>query len=298
MEAMIPPRVILAPVDFSVPARSALDFAARLARQTGAALHVLHAQDPLLAEGARQVGRDLARETEEELRLFAGGPSAALPSAPRLHVETGPAVDVILDVAARVAADVVVVGSHGMSGAERLFFGSTTEGVLRRAPSSVLVTPAGWSPASPAAPDLSGTGPVIAAVDFSPAAVAAAKAACRLASVLNTTLEIVHVVPELPVLVRWRDQADSAVRRRAADVRGQLESMAASLSCAVPAQLRVEQGAVAVRLSDAASPADSRRPILVLGRRLPGERGGAPGSTAYRTLMLAKVPLLMCVTNE
>ena len=43
---MIPPRVILAPVDFSEPSRASLQFAVALARYTDAALHVLHAQDP------------------------------------------------------------------------------------------------------------------------------------------------------------------------------------------------------------------------------------------------------------
>ena len=295
---MIPPRVILVPVDFSDPSRTALLFAARLARQTGAALHVLHAQEPLLAEGARVAGFDLARDTEDELGRFLAAASLPSEAAPHLHVATGPAVDVIVHTAERLEADVIVVGSHGMSGAERIVFGSTTEGLLRRAPSSVLVTPALWSPARSGVPDLSGTGPVIAAVDFSAAAVEAAKAACRLASALKTTLEIVHVVPELPVLVRWRGHAEAAVRDRAAAARQQLDTVAVSVACGVPMEVNVGTGAVANRLADAAASSSSRRPILVLGRRAPGEKGGSPGSTAYRVLMLAKVPVLMHVADE
>ena len=47
----------------------------------------------------------------------------------------------ILDVAHRHGADLVVVGGRGMSGAERMVFGSTTDELVRRADVSVLVAP-------------------------------------------------------------------------------------------------------------------------------------------------------------
>jgi nucleotide-binding universal stress UspA family protein len=184
-----------------------------------------------------------------------------------------------------------------MSGAERAFFGSTTEGVLRHSSASVLVTPAQWSPVRSTVPDLSGTGPVIAAVDFSPAASEAATAACRLASVLRTTLKIVHVVPEPPVLARWRGHAEAAVRDCTEAARSQIEKLAASIACDVPVEVKVEIGAVPNHLADCAASSDAHRPILVLGRRAPGEKGGPPGSTAYRVLMLSKAPVLMYVAE-
>ena len=191
-------------------------------------------QDPLLAEGARRAGLDLERETEEELARLVTGVFAASGPAPQLHVATGPAVDVIVETAKRLAADIIVVGSHGMSGTERLVFGSTTEGVLRRAHSSVLVTPAALGVVDSAGADLSGTGPVVAAVDFSAASVDAAKAACRLGSALKTTLELVHAIPEPPVLTRWRAHAESAVRERVDAARAQLDALSRSLACDVP----------------------------------------------------------------
>ena len=292
---MIPPRILLAPVDFSDPSRTALDFAIRLARLTGAALHVLHVQDPLLAEGARHAGLDLERETEDELTRMVAGLAGTSGPAPQLHVATGPAVDVIVETAERLAADVIVIGSHGMSGTERLVFGSTTEGVLRRAPVSVLVTPAVLSGDDSAGADLSATGPVVAAVDFSKASLDAAMAACRLGSALKTTVELVHVIPEPPVLARWRTHAETAVRERADAARMQLDGLAKSIACGVPTQIRVETGAIPSALARTASPSDGRRPILVMGRRSPGEKHGPPGTTAYRVLMLARVPVLMYV---
>ena len=173
---MIPPRVLLAPVDFSEPSRTALEFAVKLAHQTGAALH---------AALGTAVGR---RGTPRRIRPRAGYRREARTlrcrrltlsgAAPHTHVVTGPAVDAIVQTAQQVGADLIVVGSHGISGAERLVFGSTTEGVLRRAHTPVLVTPGRVASAGATAPDLSGMGPVIAALDFSTPAIEAAKAAC------------------------------------------------------------------------------------------------------------------------
>jgi nucleotide-binding universal stress UspA family protein len=295
---MIPPRVILAPVDFSEPSRTSLQFAVALARHTGAALHVLHAQDPLLAEGARHAGFDLSRDTEEELGRFVADASPLSGAAPYSHVATGPAVDVIVQTAQHLDADLIVVGSHGISGAERLVFGSTTEGLLRRAPTSVLVTPVRSGSSTSTVPDVSSMGPVVAALDFSAPAVAAAKAACKLAAALNTTVEVVHVVPEVPALVRWRVHSENAIRGRVTAARDELETVTRSLGCQAPLQIKLETGDVALRLAEAAASSSTRRPILVLGRRKPGEKGGAPGSTAYRVLMLAKTPVVMHVAED
>jgi nucleotide-binding universal stress UspA family protein len=295
---MIPPRVILAPVDFSEPSRTSLQFAVALARHTGAALHVLHAQDPLLAEGARHAGFDLARDTEEELGRFVADASPESGAAPHAHVATGPAVDVIVQTAQDLGADLVVVGSHGISGAERLVFGSTTEGLLRRARTSVLVMPARSGFGISTVPDMSSIGPVIAALDFSTQAIEAAKAACQLGVALNTTVEVVHVVPDVPALMRWRVHSENAVRGRVTAARDRLETVTGSLGCQAPPQVKLETGDVALLLAEAAASSSTRRPILVLGRRRPGEKGGAPGSTAYRVLLLAKVPVLMHVADD
>lgn len=288
-------RAVLAPVDFSEPSRTALTFAARFARQTSAALHVLFVEDPLLAEAARQAKLDLAGDAREELSRFVAAAAPLSEVSTQLHVLTGSPVDVILETARAIHADLTVVGSHGMSGGERLIFGSTTEGLLRRSTTSVAVTPPEWAPAASPALDLTGVGPFIAAVDFSAQSLDAAKAACRLAAATGTTVEIVHVVPELPVLVRWRPHADALVRERAVAARRELETFAQTLACVAPVRARVEIGPVPERLADAAAPSTSRNPILVLGRRTARDRDGAPGATAYRVLTHASVPVLLYI---
>jgi nucleotide-binding universal stress UspA family protein len=54
---------------------------------------------------------------------------------------TGSIVAIIAQQAKEVAADFIVVGSHGHTALYDLFVGSTTHGVLRRAPCPVVVVP-------------------------------------------------------------------------------------------------------------------------------------------------------------
>jgi nucleotide-binding universal stress UspA family protein len=291
---VIPPRSILAAVDFSDTSRTALDFAARLAAHTGAALHVLHAEHPLLHEAAHRAGVDLNKESCDELYRAIDSVQPDRQHERHLHVVNGPAVDVIVNIATRESVDLIVVGSHGMSGAERRMFGSTTEGVLRKASVPILVVPDGWTPPRPDRPDLSGLGPVIAAVDFTEPAVAAGAAACELARVLSTSVEVAHVVPCLPVLERWRSHADVAIQQRICAARKQVNSILRGMRATVPLEVRILSGAVAQSLADIAAPAADRHPLLVLGRRV--ERsGGTPGAIAYRVLSLAPVPVLVHV---
>jgi nucleotide-binding universal stress UspA family protein len=296
---MFPPRVVLAAVDFSDSSRVALGCAARLARQCGAELHVLHAQDPLLAEAARAAGIELVAESRSELAAFAAAtvPATSLPDL-HAHVVTGPAVDVVRDIAIREGADLIVVAAHGMSGAERTVFGSTTEGVLRHADTSVLVVPDTWQPPRPEAADLSGTGPVVAALDLTMPAIAAVRAACRLAETLGTSVEAVHVVPDLPVLARWSAHAGEAIRQRTEAARAELGAALHHVAANVPIALHVDTGRIEDRLAERLASAGGPHPLLVLGRRLHKDRGGSPGSTAYRVLTLTRVPVLMYLEEQ
>lgn len=56
-------------------------------------------------------------------------------------LETGDAATVVVDTAIKFNADLIVVGSHGRSGFNRLFTGSVAEDVSRHAEIPVLVVP-------------------------------------------------------------------------------------------------------------------------------------------------------------
>lgn len=299
---MIPPSRVLAGVDFSDPSCTALDFAARLARQCDAALHVSHIEDALLLAGARDSGFDLMGETDGELRQFVAattGDDTAI-----CHVGegatadglVGTAVDGLVAEAARVHADVIVVGGHGMSGAARLVFGSTTEGLLRHAPCPVLVVPDAWRPPSPASRDLAGMGPVICGIDLTLPAVAAAEAGARLAARLGTTTRLLHVVPQLNMLERWKPHAKNALHLQVRMIRRELEQATATFRGISPTNLDIEIGSVPETL--AAWSTQQPHAMLVLGRVLRSTGSSPPGSNAQRVLTLAKIPVLMHVTPE
>jgi len=268
----------------------------RRERQGDAHLHVLHAEDPMLASAARSTGVDLAAETRSELGAFMQSAFPAGDWAPQHHVIAGVAVDVIRDTAERESADLIVVGARGMSGVERMFFGSTTEGVLRQADTSVLVVPASWKPPRPELNDLTGTGPIVVGVELSPPAIAAARAAGTLAAILGTSAEAIHVVPPLPVPARWSHHAEQA---QAARIHSAKTDVALALQHVEGVTVvGVETGPVPESLAEAVVNTRDRHPLLVLGRRTHKERGGAPGSTAFRVLALTQAPVLMYLPDR
>jgi nucleotide-binding universal stress UspA family protein len=294
---MFHPRRVLAATDFSEPSRVALTMAARLAIQCHAELHVLHVEDPLLCAAARADHLDLSAQSREDLDALITG--ADLPSwlVTHQHVVIGKATEGICNVACRERADVVVVGATGVSGFEHVVFGSTAKGVLRRSEIPVLVVPRTWLPPSAAAIDLSGTGPLIVGVDFTVGSFQAVGAAVQLARLLGTSLELLHVIPTLPVISRWRPQS---VRVEAAEgdrARQELDHLAGALGGSVAVTTRVETGPVAETLA-AAARHEIGHPMLVLGRRLPLHPGDVPGSIASHAVSLAGVPTFMFMERD
>lgn len=145
-------RSIVVGTDGSPTATHAVDQAAALARLTGAHLHVVSACntiDPMLAATASAAGgmpmiqavsgyeSDQLEATGamlEELvgKLVADGLDVTS------HRRQGPAAQALVDVALAMDADLLVVGSKGMTGVRRLL-GSVPNSVAHHAECSVLV---------------------------------------------------------------------------------------------------------------------------------------------------------------
>jgi len=134
-------RSVLAAVDFSTSSRAALAFAARLARAHGARLHVLYAQDPTLITVARAAGIDLHREALDHLEAFVAATQDAARCKAHLHVVFGAPAVAICREARHDGADVIIVGSRGLSDSPHVTLGATAEHVLRCANRPVLVLP-------------------------------------------------------------------------------------------------------------------------------------------------------------
>jgi nucleotide-binding universal stress UspA family protein len=85
--------------------------------------------------------QELNRTIEEELSAFLGRLGDRLPSIRRVVV-AGSASEVLLDVAGRVSADLLVAGTHGRTGIAHALLGSVAEDLLLRAHCDVLVAKA------------------------------------------------------------------------------------------------------------------------------------------------------------
>jgi universal stress protein A len=136
-------RRILVPHDFSEAATHALRVAARLAKQHGGRLMVLHVVTPyqpvteLPEVGGWLTDREIVagtkRSLDEVVRRELRGRGA--PPA-RFHVDLGDPVTRILDAAK--AADVIVMSTEGRTGLSHLLIGSVAEKVVRHSPVPVL----------------------------------------------------------------------------------------------------------------------------------------------------------------
>ena len=135
--------VILHPTDFSENSRAALDVARSLARDRGARLIVLHvAPFDVYLDGRLATEIDIRdyRHALEAIRQRVDGPDLEYPVETRLT--RGFEAEDILQVAREVACDLIVMGTHGRTGLNRLLMGSTAESVVSRADLPVLVVKA------------------------------------------------------------------------------------------------------------------------------------------------------------
>jgi nucleotide-binding universal stress UspA family protein len=141
---------ILVAVDGSPGSARAVTHAIALGKALGARLRILHvvemgwlALGPELAVDTHRVAdaRHVAGETDLALALDQAR-AAGVEADSRL-VETGSPgqrlAAQIVEEAQAWPADLIVLGTHGRGGAERLFLGSVAEGVARRASVPVLL---------------------------------------------------------------------------------------------------------------------------------------------------------------
>jgi len=139
------PRQILVPTDFSEAANAARTYATMLADAFGATLHVLNViPDPLAMGWGADAAYlpQLLERTEQNVREQLE--STLTPEErKKFHVQSavdiGVPVDCIVEYADKHGIDLIVMGTHGRGTVERLWVGSVTQGVLRRASCPVVV---------------------------------------------------------------------------------------------------------------------------------------------------------------
>jgi len=295
---------ILCPVDFSEFSEHALRHAAALARWYGAELCVMHVFPvpppidiiPPLATTRAPASLTPAdrNHIDEQLQRMAER------VAPGMSVETvvQDAPSVYRDILFRAEqwpADLVVMGTHGYSGFERLVIGSVTEKILRLSPCPVFVVPNAVVEA-PVPGDVH-FDRILAAVDFSESSLAALRYAMSIAEEADARLTVLNAIEVPPELQRPPTSADYSV----AAVRAQAEAeRLRCLSALIPEEVQtyctVETAVVEGKASrEILRHADANHIDLILM----GVQGRGPldlmifGSNAHDVIRHASCPVLI-----
>jgi universal stress protein A len=137
---------ILCCTDFSENAEAAFAMAADMAKKYGASLHIVHVIPPVInplipdAEwiSVYEPTEGFAGKIEERLRQeYMPGLSAN--SACEFVVLSGHVSSEIVRYSKEIKADLVIMGSYGLTGMGLVLFGSVAERVSRKASCSVMI---------------------------------------------------------------------------------------------------------------------------------------------------------------
>jgi nucleotide-binding universal stress UspA family protein len=193
-------RRVLCPVDLSDPSLRALHHAAALAACHGATLHVLHVVPdvvppvlPLVLALPHASVDEVPTQVAQALESFLA--RAALRRPPIAVIRQGPVVAAIVGYAVEIAADLLVLGSHGREGVQHVLFGSTAERVLHKASCPTLVVP--FHAGDVGSVESVRFTHVLCATDFSPASAKALTLAMSMAREQGAALTVLHVVEAL-----------------------------------------------------------------------------------------------------
>jgi nucleotide-binding universal stress UspA family protein len=286
---------ILCPVDFSDASAGALRYAATIAARFHARLVVMSVDEPLVTE-AVDLGTGIVwtpEDCRQEIvrfvnRTFDHEPAPQYPL--EYEVAVGRPATEILRVSRERPCSLIVMSSHGLTGMRKLFFGSTTERVLRETSVPVLVTP------------LLDLGPrrlqdvkrllgrMLVPVDLSAASAGQLKAASSIGDLFDLPLLVAHVIEPLrsPLAARLHLTGIEPDRRAAA------EDRLADLMGVVPRDRHPESlvvyGDPAEELAKIAR--DRRAGLIVMGLHGSTMLGPRMGSVTYRLLCLATVLVL------
>ncbi|HYD49497.1 MAG TPA: universal stress protein [Terriglobales bacterium] len=142
-------KTILVPIDFSDVTNAVLDHAILLAQKFASRIDVVHvaAPEPTFVgyePGPQVVRYQVATELREEHRLVQNLAQKLRDQGLDAHglMLQGSTVECIVERAKKIAADLIILGSHGHGAIHRVLLGSVSEGVVRHATCPVLIVPA------------------------------------------------------------------------------------------------------------------------------------------------------------
>jgi nucleotide-binding universal stress UspA family protein len=284
---------VLCPIDYSDHSRVALRYAALIADHFGARLLLVTVNDLLLVQAAAMAydAEYLQLQSREDLREFYRNtnlPSAAGADDVTYDVRTGKPAPEILKAAADRHADLIVIGTHGLSGARKAFFGATTERVLRETTVPVLITRKDAPMVASLAEAPRSVGRILVPVDLTPATAHQVAVANGLAVALGVPLILTHVIEPLALPMRWRTHVGRADHERRTRAEEELRELTDKVT--VPVETLLAYGDPAEEIAKLAR--DRGAGLLVLGLHGSTLLGPRMGSVTYRVLCLAPTLVL------
>ena len=198
---------ILCPVDFSEFSVNAYEYARSLAWHYKATLILQHVLYPLYSglvgydsnkDSDEKISRQLRAESQKKLQQFARL-HARHEIRPECVVQDGSVTDLILSLAEARRVDLIVMGTHGLRGIDRLMLGSVTERILRRARCPVLAVrkPAHHFISSMHDPEPVHLRKMLLCTDFSDHGHRASEYAVSMAKECGAELTLLHVLEDV-----------------------------------------------------------------------------------------------------
>jgi nucleotide-binding universal stress UspA family protein len=287
MKQRVTLRNILFATDFSAAANLAMPYAAGLARSFGAKLYTLHVQEPANYALPPEIWQTVQFTREKEEQILREAVKHDFPEVTAEVLEGEGNVWGAIEAAIKMyRIDLIVVGTRGRTGVEKILLGSQAEEVLRRAACPVLtVGPEAQSREGKHAQITS----ILYATNFGAASLAAAPLAVSLAEEYQAKLTLLHVIEnrDANVLARAEEFGESSERVLRALVPDE-----AKFWCAP--HFVVEQGVPEEKILEVAYRVGAE--LIVLGSHKPeGVRGAATHlsiATARKVVAHAECPVL------
>jgi len=289
---------ILVPTDFSRHAVHALNYAVPLARQVKGRITLLHVVEwPLIPS---ELGNLILDDTKVQAAGHTALDGVAARQIPgdlleKTLVRSGTPYREIAEAARWLRMNLVVIGTRGRTGLERVLLGSTAERVVRHASCPVLTVPPRGrvkGPRRSAASLAPAINRIMVPVDFSEQSRAAVAYAAGLARLMAARLALVHVYPLLPAQpTRFRVQMRQCVAEIGLEARHRLEKLASPFHDGAEVELFLRQGTPYREILDVARA--WRSDLIVLPTRgLTGAKHFFLGSTAEAVVRSAPCPVL------
>lgn len=189
---------VLCPVDFFKASSQAFDYAVKLAANYGARVHALYVIVPVIpsAYDSALNMADLTADLEKQARNSLGKLKAKAEQvqvAITTEVRFGDADREILRSVETQKADLVVMGTHGRRGFERLVMGSVAERMMRHCSVPLIIVGPGRKPGS-APPNIRR---ILVTTDFSEGTSDAVAYALSIARECRAKLTLLHVLHDI-----------------------------------------------------------------------------------------------------